>query len=548
MLYIYYNNNVFVELANNLKSIFPNSHLINNINPSLEYSFDDDLYIMFGMNDYTEDIIPKNYIVYQLEQTTAQDESKWFSERYLTYLKNSIEIYDYSYLNFDYFISKGEDYNISLKPFGFIKKEKSISLMLNNKKEFDVLFIGSLNDRRNKILNELKKTLKVHICTNTFSDDEIINLLSKSKVLLNIHYYDKSILETVRLSSILNKIINNSLDTKILTEYSLDTYLDNTYNFLDFCRYDDIIENTKDLVLSSDDYIHYYESFRDFDYNRSFTDFNDKYSKFLQNKDIDMENEIPEHVPKDNIIKIINHKMLSSDMIKFKKYPMISIITITYNRKSYFKLPIRNYINSTYPKDRMEWIIVDDSEDEDLSDILPNDKSIKYLKLKTTGRLSIGQKRNFGVKKALGNYIVFMDDDDYYYDDSFINRINILLRYPEYDLVGVNMLHIHDMISDSSLMVNGSTISEASMAFKKSFFDEKNFKEEHNTLGEGYLFTKNRLNKCICIPSEYVLIAITHGKNYTGKNRSGTSSINLLDNLDNKIKLMIYKIFDQEEL
>jgi glycosyltransferase involved in cell wall biosynthesis len=47
-----------------------------------------------------------------------------------------------------------------------------------------------------------------------------------------------------------------------------------------------------------------------------------------------------------------------------KAQPFVSIITPTFNRRPFIPTMIECYKNQTYPKNRMEWIIVDDGTDK----------------------------------------------------------------------------------------------------------------------------------------------------------------------------------------
>jgi glycosyltransferase involved in cell wall biosynthesis len=238
--------------------------------------------------------------------------------------------------------------------------------------------------------------------------------------------------------------------------------------------------------------------------------------------------------------------------LSLDQLPPVTIVTVTYNRKAIFPMAIRNWSLFDYPHDRLEWVIVDDSDDgSSLSSLLPNDTHICYYRLKTTGRLSIGQKRNFGVEHATHSIIVFMDDDDYYYPYSIHARVALLLKYPQYDLVGVTDLDIYDVVNDFSARVKGSLISEASMGFRKSFWQEQHFPDQFNSLGEGYPFTKNRRHKIIKMPSCFNMIAMTHRTNYTQGGRSYdryknvTKKDNLLHTLDFSTRLFITELFNQ---
>jgi len=40
--------------------------------------------------------------------------------------------------------------------------------------------------------------------------------------------------------------------------------------------------------------------------------------------------------------------------------PDVSIVTPTYNRREFIPILIKIYANQTFPKEKMEWIIIDD--------------------------------------------------------------------------------------------------------------------------------------------------------------------------------------------
>ena len=147
-----------------------------------------------------------------------------------------------------------------------------------------------------------------------------------------------------------------------------------------------------------------------------------------------------------------------------------------------------------------------------------------------------------------------MDDDDYYHKVSIYARIALLLKYPEYDLVGVTDLDIYDMVNDfSAKITHRPFVSEASMAFKKSFWKEKPFPDKFNTLGEGHPFLKGRRDRVIKMPSCFNLIALTHWNNYTiGRSHSMFKHVerkgNILSILDLPTRLFIYSLFDKVKL
>lgn len=88
----------------------------------------------------------------------------------------------------------------------------------------------------------------------------------------------------------------------------------------------------------------------------------------------------------------------------------ISIIVPIYNAEKHLQKCIDSLLNQT--KQELELILVNDGSTDNTEAIIKNyqDTRIKYYKNKNQG---IGKTRNFGITKATGKYIMFIDSDDY---------------------------------------------------------------------------------------------------------------------------------------
>ena len=95
--------------------------------------------------------------------------------------------------------------------------------------------------------------------------------------------------------------------------------------------------------------------------------------------------------------------------------PDISIIVPIYNAENYIKKCIDSLIHQT--KQELEFILVNDGSTDHTEEILLEykDKRIKYFKNKNQG---IGKTRNFGISKATGKYLMFVDSDDFLEKDA----------------------------------------------------------------------------------------------------------------------------------
>ena len=114
-------------------------------------------------------------------------------------------------------------------------------------------------------------------------------------------------------------------------------------------------------------------------------------------------------------------------MIKF------SFIIPVYKSEKYLPECIDSILRQTY-KD-YEIILVDDGS-PDRSGALCDEYAEQYTEIHALHKKNGGASsaRNLGVKKAQGEYIIFLDSDDYWDSDGGLHKINILLS-PEVDVV-----------------------------------------------------------------------------------------------------------------
>lgn len=120
--------------------------------------------------------------------------------------------------------------------------------------------------------------------------------------------------------------------------------------------------------------------------------------------------------------------------------PFVSVCTPTFNRRPFFQTIIKCFDNQTYPKDKMEWIIVDDGTDK-IEDIVKDHPLVKYFKYDE--KMPLGKKRNIMHKKAHGSIIVYMDDDDYYPPERVSHAVEMLIKNPEALCAGSSEMYIY---------------------------------------------------------------------------------------------------------
>ena len=213
--------------------------------------------------------------------------------------------------------------------------------------------------------------------------------------------------------------------------------------------------------------------------------------------------------------------------------PNISIVTPTYNRRKFIDLAFHNLMWSDYPIDKIEWVVVEDSDDNDKSS---SDKisafasrcpklTMNYIPLPK--KVSVAEKRNIGCERATHDIIVFMDDDDHYPQTSLRRRVAWLLspwaKEHNKRVVGCTMIAMYDLIRGTSA-VNippwnlplGQRVSEASLAFYKSFWEERRFRAV-DQIAEGESWLAGREGEMLEIPPQQILVAMSHGGNISSR-------------------------------
>lgn len=108
---------------------------------------------------------------------------------------------------------------------------------------------------------------------------------------------------------------------------------------------------------------------------------------------------------------------------------LVSIIVPLYNKEQYIKKCIVSLINQTYSN--LEIIIINDGSTDNSLEIVENikDPRIKIFTIKNGG---VSNARNFGIKQANGDYLMFVDSDDYVskeYVESFVSELTLEVDY-----------------------------------------------------------------------------------------------------------------------
>jgi hypothetical protein len=198
--------------------------------------------------------------------------------------------------------------------------------------------------------------------------------------------------------------------------------------------------------------------------------------------------------------------------------PYVSVCTPTFNRRPFIDAMIECFNHQTYPKDRMEWIIIDDGTDkiEDLVSHIPNVKYFAYNE-----KLTLGKKRNLMHDKARGEIIVYMDDDDYYPPERVSHAVEMLMANPTTMCAGSSEIYIYFKHIDKMYQFGpyGPTHATAgTFAFKRELLTHTRYNETACLAEERY-FLKDYTIPMVQLDPRKVILVFSHEHNTFDKRK-----------------------------
>lgn len=148
------------------------------------------------------DDVPKDSIIINTEQLSSVY-SDW-NANVLKWFAAGFEVWDYSDRNIEYLKAFGMP---GVKKLGIGFQKELVRVSRNDHFEVDVLFYGSINERRRTVLNKLHDAgVRVQTLFGAYGKvrDEWIG---RSRLVLNHHFYDSQIFEVVRVFYLLTNSV-----------------------------------------------------------------------------------------------------------------------------------------------------------------------------------------------------------------------------------------------------------------------------------------------------------------------------------------------------
>ena len=143
-----------------------------------------------------------------------------------------------------------------------------------------------------------------------------------------------------------------------------------------------------------------------------------------------------------------------------EKQKLVSIILNCFNGEKYLKDALETVLNQTY--NNWELVFWDNKSNDGSKQILESYKSEKLKYFRSNVHTSLYEARNLAVKKCKGEFIAFIDADDYWEKDKLEKQLELF----ENKNVGVVY---------GNLWIYNEKLKKKKNFFKQSIIKRKNF-------------------------------------------------------------------------
>ena len=144
--------------------------------------------------------------------------------------------------------------------------------------------------------------------------------------------------------------------------------------------------------------------------------------------------------PKANISKIKNKKETPFSYETHKSEYPLSIIMPVFNGAKFLERSMNSLLNQTL--NNFEIVLIDDgSTDNSLEILREYEKKYDFIKVLTQENSGPGKARNYGINEAKGEYIGFLDADDFFIDNDALEKMYNLATLNDAKMVTANIKH-----------------------------------------------------------------------------------------------------------
>lgn len=226
-------------------------------------------------------------------------------------------------------------------------------------------------------------------------------------------------------------------------------------------------------------------------------------------------------------------------MLREVRKPRFSIIIPAYNVENYIEKAINSVKSQTFKN--FEIIIVEDCSTDNTKEVIKKYKKEATIIYHKKNKC-LGGARNSGIKVARGEYIVFLDSDDYLNNNEVLEKLDKLIGKQTVDVIYMGFVSVGKKefsviptkeTCNRSYRISGDRYTNAwSKCWNTQFLLKNNLYFPENRYYEDVLFIFNAISKV----EDYLIADFPVHTYVSGRNNSITSRMsfkNIQDNLKN---------------
>ncbi len=152
----------------------------------------------------------------------------------------------------------------------------------------------------------------------------------------------------------------------------------------------------------------------------------------------------------------------------------VTVVIPVYNMEEYIEKCLNSVVTQTLKE--VEILCIDDCSTDNSEKIIKNfkDHRIRYIKLDKNSGSAIA--RNRGIAEATGEFIIFMDSDDYYYDNTVLEKLYLNAKLNNVNIIAGNLLVYYVKHNTKKPFIDDTYLSKNKFySFKKEYCSTFNY-------------------------------------------------------------------------
>jgi len=138
--------------------------------------------------------------------------------------------------------------------------------------------------------------------------------------------------------------------------------------------------------------------------------------------------------------------------------PLVTVVIPTYNHADFLKIALEGVANQEYKN--LEVIVVDNHSDDNTDEVVKSFLNLNITLLKVHDKGVIGVSRNLGLNHATGDWVAFLDSDDFWYPGRISTCAHLLGDGNQFDVISTDEVMVFSGTDEQRLLHHGPSSSD----------------------------------------------------------------------------------------